>query len=198
VQYELRCEVRTHSIGVFDRIHLQKGEAMTHKGKDMKNEPTKAEKDERRDANRDPITKAPGSHPVGTAAGAASGAAAGAAVGTAIGGPVGFAAGGVVGAVAGAVLGHGIAEAADPTIEDAYWRKNYSTRPYAKSETYDHFRPAYRHGWEERGRHGTSQWSDVEKDLQRDWEENRSDAEMSWDDAKPAVRDAWDRGTVTK
>ena len=39
-------------------------------------------------ANRDPITGAPGSHPVGTAAGATSGGVAGAVVGTAVGGPV--------------------------------------------------------------------------------------------------------------
>src|SRR5204863_3392131 len=41
------------------------------------------------DANRDPITGEPGSHPVGTAVGGAGGAATGAAVGGALGGPVG-------------------------------------------------------------------------------------------------------------
>ncbi len=52
-------------------------------------------------ANRDPITGAPGAHPLGTGIGAAAGGiAAGAAIG-AVAGPVGALAGAVVGAVAG-------------------------------------------------------------------------------------------------
>ena len=77
------------------------------------------------DANRDPITGTPGAHPVGTGVGAAGGAAAGAAIG-AIGGPIGAAVGLVAGAVAGGLAGKGVAETIDPTVEDAYWRKNYS------------------------------------------------------------------------
>ena len=41
-------------------------------------------------ANRDPVTGAPGSHPVGTATGAASGGLAGAAIGTVAGGQITF------------------------------------------------------------------------------------------------------------
>ena len=44
------------------------------------------------DANRDPITKAPGAHPVGVGVGAAGGGAAGAAIGS-LAGPVGTAVG---------------------------------------------------------------------------------------------------------
>ena len=40
-------------------------------------------------SNRDPLTKEPGSHPVGTGLGSAGGAAAGVAIGAAIGGPSG-------------------------------------------------------------------------------------------------------------
>src|SRR5215213_11818884 len=72
---------------------------------------------ESHDENRDPITGAPGSHPVGTGVGAAGGGAAGAAVGAAIGAgmsgpaaPVGAAIGAVVGAVAGGLAGKGAAE----------------------------------------------------------------------------------------
>ena len=83
----------------------------------------------RTDANRDPITDAAGSHPVGTGVGAlAGGAAAGAAAGT-VAGPVGTVVGAAVGAVAGGLAGKGIAEQIDPTVEDAYWRDNYSSRP---------------------------------------------------------------------
>src|SRR6188508_1869721 len=77
-----------------------------------------------RDMNRDPITGEPGSHPVGTGVGAAGGGAAGAAIGS-VGGPVGTAVGAVIGAVAGGLAGKGVAEAIDPTAENAYWEKNY-------------------------------------------------------------------------
>ena len=64
--------------------------------------------------NPDPLTGAPGAHPVGTGLGAVSGAAAGASIGAAAG-PVGAALGTVVGAVAGALAGRGAAEAVNPT-----------------------------------------------------------------------------------
>src|SRR3954463_13774531 len=86
------------------------------------------------DRNPDPITGAPGSHPIGTGVGAAGAGAAGAAIG-AVAGPVGAAVGAVVGAVAGGLAGKGVAEAVNPTEEDAYWRDNYSTRPYVQPGT---------------------------------------------------------------
>ena len=92
-------------------------------------------------ANRDPLTGAPGAHPVGTAAGAvAGGIAAGAAVGT-VAGPVGTAIGAAVGAVVGGLAGKGIAEQIDPTAEDAYWRDNYSSRPYVERRQLRRLRP---------------------------------------------------------
>lgn len=81
---------------------------------------------EKRDANRDPITGAPGSHPVGTGLGAAAGGvAAGAAAGT-VAGPVGTVVGAAVGAVVGGLAGKATAEAIDPTAEDAYWQDQTS------------------------------------------------------------------------
>jgi uncharacterized protein (TIGR02271 family) len=65
-------------------------------------------------ANRDPITGEPRSHPVGTGAGAAAGGATGAAVGMA-GGPIGAGVGAAVGAVAGGLAGKGTAEHFNPT-----------------------------------------------------------------------------------
>ena len=52
------------------------------------------------DRNPDPITNAPGAHPIGTGIGAAGGAVTGAAAGS-LAGPVGTAVGAVVGAVVG-------------------------------------------------------------------------------------------------
>src|SRR5688500_6400685 len=109
-----------------------------------------------KDDNRDPITGAPGSHPIGTGVGAAAAGAAGAAsgsvvpgVGTAIGGAVGA----VVGAVGGGLAGKAVAESINPTAEDAYWRENYKNRTYYESNyTYDEYAPAYRYGWESRSK----------------------------------------------
>src|SRR5829696_8613217 len=87
------------------------------------------------DANPDPITGAPGSHPIGTGVGAAGMGAAGAAIGAAVSGPaapIGAAVGAVVGAVAGGLAGKGVAEVVNPTAEEEYWRDNYQNRPYVR------------------------------------------------------------------
>jgi hypothetical protein len=82
-------------------------------------------------AHRDPLSGEVGAHPVGVGIGAAAGGMAfGAAVGT-VAGPLGMAVGALVGAVAGGLAGKGVAEAIDPTAEDAYWRANYASRAYA-------------------------------------------------------------------
>jgi len=143
------------------------------------------------DANRDPLTGAPGAHPVGVGVGAAGGAAAGAAIG-AVGGPVGSAVGAVVGGVAGGLAGKGAAEAVNPTVEDAYWRDNYSKRPYVTAgSTYDTYQPAYRYGWESYGRYKGKKFDDVEPELSRSWDSNKN--KLSWDRAREATRDAWHR-----
>ena len=154
-------------------------------------------RDERHDANRDPITGAPGSHPIGTGVGAAAGgAAAGAGVGAVMSGPaapVGAAIGAVVGAIAGGLAGKGVAESVNPTEEDAYWRENYKTRPYASEATYDEFAPAYRYGWESRSQYQGRKFDDVESDLERGWDKAKGNSRLGWEKAKSATRDAWHR-----
>jgi len=143
--------------------------------------------------NPDPITKAPGSHPVGTGVGAAAGGAAGAAIGTAAG-PVGTAVGAVVGAVAGGLFGKGVAEGVNPTAEHEYWRKNYVDRPYVTPGiSYDQYAPAYQFGWESRSRYSDKGFEAIETDLKRDWNRAKGKSRLSWDQAKAASRDAWDR-----
>ena len=66
------------------------------------------------DRNPDPITGAPGSHPLGTGIGTGSGALTGAALGM-IGGPVGAAIGLIAGGITGALVGHEAGEYNDPT-----------------------------------------------------------------------------------
>jgi hypothetical protein len=145
-------------------------------------------------ANRDPLSGAPGAHPVGVAAGTTGGAAAGAAIG-AVGGPIGSAVGAVVGGVAGALAGKGAAEKVNPTVEDTYWRQNYTTKNYVdKSFSYDDdYAPAYRHGWESYPRYQGKKFDEVENDLARDWERTKGKSRLTWDKAKMATRDAWHR-----
>jgi hypothetical protein len=151
-------------------------------------------KDEKaKDENRDPITGAPGAHPIGVAAGAAAGGATGAAVG-AVAGPAGAVVGAAVGAVAGGLAGKGVAEAIDPTREDAYWRDNYRSRPYYDASTpYDAYQPAYRYGWESRAKYPARKFEDVETDLERGWDRAKGKSQLAWDRAKHATRDAWQR-----
>src|SRR5436309_13272097 len=144
------------------------------------------------DANRDPLSGEPGAHPVGTGVGAAGGGAAGAAIGSAVG-PIGTAVGAVVGAVAGGLTGKGVAEAVDPTAEDAYWRENYKTRGYIeRGKDYSYYAPAYRYGWESRQRYSGQQFDQVEPQLRKDWAAQGKTG-LAWDQAKLAVKDAWDR-----
>jgi hypothetical protein len=147
-----------------------------------------------RDANPDPITGEPGSHPVGTGVGAAiTGAAAGVA-GGALGGPLGAAAGAVVGAVAGGYAGKAVEEQLDPTAEDAYWQKAYRDRPYVeKGASYDDYRPAYQYGWESRSQFRDRRFDDVEPELQKGWTTRQRQSKLGWEKARQAARDAWDR-----
>ena len=152
------------------------------------------ESNTRTDANRDPITDAVGSHPVGTGIGAlAGGAAAGAAAGS-VAGPVGTVVGAAVGAVAGGLAGKAIAEQIDPTVEDAYWRDNYASRPYVEAgSSYDDFGPAYSYGVNSYSTYAGRDWDDVEPELSSRWNVMRGNSSLEWDRAKHATRDAWNR-----
>lgn len=148
---------------------------------------------EEKSMNLDPITDAPGAHPVGTGVGAAlGGAAAGAAAG-ALGGPVGAVAGAVVGAIAGGLGGKAVAESINPTAEEAYWRDNYSREPYYETgRTFDDYAPAYRLGLQ--GRTGyEGSFDDVENRLASDWDSKRESSILTWPQARAASRAAWDR-----
>lgn len=148
----------------------------------------------RKDANRDPITGARGSHPVGTGAGAVAGAALAGATTGMVAGPLGTVIGAVAGAVAGAFAGKAVAEHIDPTAEEAYWRDRYTTQPYADDGVpFDEFAPAYRYGVESYTRHPGESFEAVEPRLAAGWEEARLGSSLSWERAQHATRDAWRR-----
>ncbi|HEU4628299.1 MAG TPA: hypothetical protein VFS08_01090 [Gemmatimonadaceae bacterium] len=130
------------------------------------------------------------------AVGGVSGLAAGAAIGAAAGGPVGAVIGAAAGALAGVGAARGIEALVNPEEEDAYWAEHYPTRPYAAADRgYEHYRPAYRYGWEARTRHHDSgrSYDEVEPELERDWERHRGTSSLGWHDARHAARDAWHR-----
>lgn len=146
-------------------------------------------------ANRDPITGAPGAHPVGVGIGAAvGGIAAGAAAGTLAAGPIGTVVGTAVGAVVGGLGGKAVAEHIDPTVEEQYWRSAYSAEPYYKKEfVFDDYAPAYRLGGEAYGRYGDVPFEDFESDLANDYQRVRGASRLEWNEAKDATKAAWNR-----
>jgi hypothetical protein len=151
-------------------------------------------RDAPRDANLDPLSGAPGAHPVGTGLGAAAGGmAAGAAVGT-VAGPVGALIGAAAGAVAGGLAGKAVAETLDPTAEDAYWRDTFRSRPYvAERDSYGDFGPAYRYGVGTFDAYSGNTVDVAEPELATGWERERGNSTLDWHRARHAVRDAWSR-----
>lgn len=147
-----------------------------------------------KDANRDPLTGAPGAHPVGTGVGAAvGGAAAGALAGTVVG-PVGTLVGAAVGAVAGGLAGKGVAEVIDPTQEANYWRDNYTSRPYvAPGSSYNDYGPAYGLGVDAATRYPGRSFDDAEPEMSQTWSSTGGASVLGWNSAKLAARDAWNR-----
>ncbi|MES2980317.1 MAG: PA2169 family four-helix-bundle protein [Pseudomonadota bacterium] len=143
--------------------------------------------------NPDPITGAPGSHPVGTGLGAAAGGMAAGAAAGAVGGPIGAVAGAVIGAVVGGLGGKAAAEAINPSEEQAYWRDNYTGEPYYEAgRAYEDYAPAYDLGLYGRTQYGGS-FDDTESRLASDWESRRERSGLSWDQAREPSRAAWER-----
>ena len=143
--------------------------------------------------NADPITHAPGSHPIETGIGAAAaGIATGMAAG-AVAGPMAAAIGVAVGAVAGGYAGKGVGELIDPTTDDHWLRDNFKSRPYVdEGDSFEDFNPAFRYGALAEAKYGDAGIDLMDQQLQSDWEESK-DNKMPWTKAKGAVRDAYDR-----
>jgi hypothetical protein len=151
------------------------------------------------DANRDPISGAPGAHPVGVGVGGIlGGAAAGAAAGTVLG-PIGTLIGAAVGVVVGSAAGKGVAERIDPTVETEYWRGEYKNRPYVDaSKDFDRdYATAYGFGLQAREVEPGRQWEEREAELEREWPSKRGSSTLEWSQAREAARDSWDRADRT-
>ena len=144
--------------------------------------------------NPDPITGAPGAHPLGTGIGAVSGGVAGAVAGTLAGGPLGALIATVAGAVAGAVAGKEVGERVNPTAEEVYWREYYTREPfYVEDKNYEFYAPGFRTGWEGRALAGGRRFEDAEGELRAAYERLRTGDEPHWSVGRDAARAAWER-----
>jgi hypothetical protein len=82
----------------------------------------------------------------------------------------------------------------DWETEDAHWRDEYASRPYAQADrSWEYYRPAYHYGAESAHRWRDRDWNAAESDLRTGWDKARGASESTWDEVKHAVRDAWDR-----
>jgi hypothetical protein len=100
--------------------------------------------------------------------------------------------------VVGGLAGKGVAEAVDPTREDAYWRENYSSRPYVdRGSSYSDYGPAYALGVGAVGRYPGRSFDELEPELSRQWTADGGVSTLRWDSASPAAREAWNRARGT-
>ena len=143
-------------------------------------------------AHRDPITGAPGAHPLGTGVGATGGALAGAAAGS-LAGPVGTVVGLVAGAFVGGLGGKAVAEGVNPTEQESYWRANYRGESYyEEGRPYEDYGPAYELGWSGRANWG-GDFAALEPEMASEWEDRRGNSDLEWTRARHAALAAWAR-----
>jgi hypothetical protein len=144
--------------------------------------------------NADPITGAPGSHPIETGIGAAAGGAvSGMALGSAAG-PVAAAIGAALGAVAGGYAGKGVGEMIDPTMEDTWLQDNFDSRPYIQQgDTFEKYRPAYQYGGQAESKFGPATFESIEGELESDWHDRSDGPVMPWKHVRDAVKDSYVR-----
>jgi hypothetical protein len=143
-------------------------------------------------ANRDPISGAPGAHPLGTGVGAALGGVASGALAGAVAGPPGMLLGAAAGAVLGGLAGKAVGEAVDPTFEYDYWREHFTGRPYVLlGDSYADYGPAYGYGVDAYLRFHGRDFDTVEVELAQQWVAARGASSLEWEQARLAARDAW-------
>src|SRR5262249_41682063 len=86
------------------------------------------------------------------------------------------------------------AAAPDWKAEEAYWRKQHSSQPYAdKNRSYDHYAAADLTGFEGAGKYRGKRFDEVEESLAADYEQSEPGSAIPWDTVRPAVKAAWDR-----
>jgi hypothetical protein len=76
--------------------------------------------------------------------------------------------------------------------QDSHWRESFRDRDYVDPDRdYEYYRPAFRYGWEARGRMGDVEFEKAEAELREGWDPDTTG--LSWEEASPAIRDAFQR-----
>jgi hypothetical protein len=80
------------------------------------------------------------------------------------------------------------------TGDEDYFRQDYNQNYQRSGRDYDQYRPAYRYGYDlaREDRFRNYEWSDVERDAQRDWQ-NRF-PQNQWTDYRASVQYGWNQG----
>jgi stress response protein YsnF/uncharacterized membrane protein len=75
---------------------------------------------------------------------------------------------------------------------DADFRRHYGTAFGKSGSTYEHYQPAYRHGYTlgTDKRYTNRDWTALEPEFRRSWEERQAG---TWDQYKDAIRHGWDK-----
>jgi hypothetical protein len=147
--------------------------------------------------NPDPLTDAPGSHPLETGVGAVlGGAATGATIGIAIG-PAGVVLGIIAGGIAGGLAGKGIGELIDPTTEDNWIHEWLAERRRQDELDEEKAGAAYRFGIRAEARHPHQTFDEAEDAVRAEWEAERTAKapkdDTTWSDVDGSVRAGFER-----
>ena len=89
--------------------------------------------------------------------------------------------------------GYAAVSAGDPNYD--YWRDNHIGQPgYVEGYSYeDDYAPAYRLGYQGRGRYADRDWTQAEAELRNDWESLKGQSRLTWEQARLASQAAWHR-----
>ncbi|HEU4629585.1 MAG TPA: hypothetical protein VFS08_07550 [Gemmatimonadaceae bacterium] len=92
----------------------------------------------------------------------------------------------------GGVGPHGVAGGTPTAYSDEWFRDDLQTIEGLQADRgYEHYEPAFRHGWEAAGRYRGRGWSDVERDVEREWRDRHTDRD--WQQYHGAIRHAFER-----
>ena len=81
----------------------------------------------------------------------------------------------------------------EPANEELYWREHFAGEPYVETAyQFDDYLPAWRTGWEGRGKYQGRSFDEVLRDLEGDFYWNRGKSRLTWQQAVPAVRAGWE------
>jgi hypothetical protein len=95
--------------------------------------------------------------------------------------------------VVGGLAGKDFAEGVNPTIEDEYWKSQYTREPYVEpGMTFEDYRPAYRLGYEIFPKH-REHYDVAEEEMKKSWDQAKGQSRLDWEKAKHAARASYAR-----